>query len=369
MGRPSPSTRARRWRCSPTSPWSTARGRAIRWPSCCGRSTTRSTRAARCGGRCPRCARPSGPDRLDATRDRVGLVRGQGLEVDVDRFRALAAGGRRRARAGGRPLPRRVHGGLRAARRARVRGLAARRGGRAEPRARRRAGRGWWTCARAAATAAGAIAAARRRLALDELHEPAHRRLIRLYAAERRPRRGGRAVPRVRADALARARRASAGGDDAALRGDQRGHAGAARGRAGARRRGRRGRRPARGPRGGPAAPCSPVTSRAASRCSRARPGSARRGSPRSCWPMCAEPAARCWPGAATRRRRRWPTGRWWRRCGSGCGAARSGSTPWLRTRSPRRPGCCRSSPRRARGCPRRRRSTGPARRRASSRA
>ncbi len=35
-----------------------------------------------------------GPESLEATRDRVSLVRGPGIEVDVDRFRALAAEGR-----------------------------------------------------------------------------------------------------------------------------------------------------------------------------------------------------------------------------------------------------------------------------------
>ena len=55
------STRARRSRCSPCSRWPTGRGRATCSPSCCGPSTTPSTRGARCGGRCRRCARPSGP--------------------------------------------------------------------------------------------------------------------------------------------------------------------------------------------------------------------------------------------------------------------------------------------------------------------
>ena len=64
---------------------------------------------------------------------------------------------------------------------------------------------------------------ATRWLALDPLHEPAHRALIRLLRPQRRP--GGRAgaVPRVRPHAVPRARSPAAGGDHRALRGDQRG--------------------------------------------------------------------------------------------------------------------------------------------------
>ena len=82
-----------------------------------------------------------GPDFVDATRDQVSLVRGPGLYVDVDRFRALAGDG---DVAGAAALFRgRVPGGLRAPRRARVRGLAARRGRRAAARARDACWRGW----------------------------------------------------------------------------------------------------------------------------------------------------------------------------------------------------------------------------------
>ena len=105
--------------------------------------------------------------------------------------------------------------------------------------------------------------------------------------AQRRPRRGARPVPRVRAHALARARRAAAGRDDAALRGDQRGHARGAR----PPRRRPAPAQPRRAPRRSSAA--TPTGARwssctagsaptGASPCSRARPGSARPGSPRS---------------------------------------------------------------------------------------
>ena len=115
-----------------------AAARATCSPSCCGPSTTRSTRAARCGGRCRRCARRVGADFVDATRDqrqprpRPGALR---------RRRPLPRARRGRRRGGRRgAVPRRVPGGLRAPRRARVRGLAARRGRRAAARARDGAG-------------------------------------------------------------------------------------------------------------------------------------------------------------------------------------------------------------------------------------
>ena len=52
-----------------------------------------------------------------------------------------------------------------------------------------------------------AVPHAQRRLALDPLHEPAHRSLIRLYAAERPPGGGAEPVPRLRARARPRAGR------------------------------------------------------------------------------------------------------------------------------------------------------------------
>ena len=79
-----------------------------------------------------------------------------------------------------------------------------------------------------------AIPHARRRLALDPLDEPAHRRLIELLRRRRAARRGAAAVPRVRARARPRARRAAAARDDRAVPGGQRGAAGG--GRAGDRR-------------------------------------------------------------------------------------------------------------------------------------
>jgi DNA-binding SARP family transcriptional activator/tetratricopeptide (TPR) repeat protein len=120
-----------------------------------------------------------GAEALDATRDLVSLVRSPGIEVDVERFRALAAAGSVEAAAaayrgdflegfGLRDAPefedwqRGEAEGLR-------RELAAVLARLAEER-------------EAAGDPAAALPHARRRLELDELHEPAHRALIRLLA-------------------------------------------------------------------------------------------------------------------------------------------------------------------------------------------
>ena len=206
-----------------------------------------------------------GADFVDATRDSVSLVRSAGLRVDVDAFRGAAVEGRAGDAAGVFRGDFLEGFGLRDApafedwQRAEADGLrrelalgagAARRGD-------GRPGDG--------ASLARARPAARARAPRAD---PALRRA-------RRPRRGARPVPRVRAHAVARAGGAAARGDDAAVRGDQRGHARGARrpagggdrgsaaraaGRAGARvggaarrlrrHRGRRARRAARG-RGG----------------------------------------------------------------------------------------------------------------------
>jgi DNA-binding SARP family transcriptional activator len=114
-----------------------------------------------------------GADAVEATRDHVTLVSGAGLEIDVDRFRADAAAGRLEAAA------ERFHGeflegfGLRDA-------PAFEDWQRGEADALRRElaavlGR--------LVEATGELVHARRWLELDPLHEPAHRALIRIYAA------------------------------------------------------------------------------------------------------------------------------------------------------------------------------------------
>ena len=120
-----------------------------------------------------------GAEAIDATRERVALVRGPGLEIDVDRFRTLAAAGAFEEAVavyrgdllegfGLRDAPdfedwqRGEAEGLR-------RELAAALGQLVEA---REAARDW----------PGAHADATRWLALDPLHEPAHRALIRLHA-------------------------------------------------------------------------------------------------------------------------------------------------------------------------------------------
>ena len=120
-----------------------------------------------------------GAEAVEATRDRITLVRAAGLEIDVDRFRALAAEGRAEQAValfrgdflegfGLRDAPafedwqRGEADGLR-------RELGAALGRLVEDRD-------------AAGDAAGALVQAHRWLELDQLNEPAHRALIRLHA-------------------------------------------------------------------------------------------------------------------------------------------------------------------------------------------
>jgi DNA-binding SARP family transcriptional activator len=113
-----------------------------------------------------------GPEAVEATRDRVSLVRGPALEIDVDRFRELAAAGELEAAIaqfrgellegfGLRDAPA-FEDWQRGESDALRRELAAVLGSHVE--------------------ATGDLALARRWLELDPLHEPAHRALIRLYA-------------------------------------------------------------------------------------------------------------------------------------------------------------------------------------------
>jgi DNA-binding SARP family transcriptional activator len=121
-----------------------------------------------------------GAGAVEADRDRVRLVRGPDLEVDVDVFRAHAAAGALEPAVASFQGPFLEGFGLRDApafddwQRAQAdaleRELAAALAALAEAR-------------EAAGDPAGAIRHARRRLELDPLHEPAHRQLIRLYAA------------------------------------------------------------------------------------------------------------------------------------------------------------------------------------------
>ena len=156
-----------------------------------------------------------GADFVDATRDSVSLVRSAGLRVDVDALPRAAAEGRAATRRGVFRGDFLEGFGLRDApgfedwQRAEADGLRRELGARAGAAGRgdgRRGGGAALARARPAARA-GAPGA-----------DPALR-------GAGRPRGGAGAVPRVRADAVARAGRAAAGGDDAALRGDQRGHA------------------------------------------------------------------------------------------------------------------------------------------------
>jgi len=113
-----------------------------------------------------------GPDFVDATRDQVRLVRGPGLYLDVDRFRALAEDGD-------------VAGAAALFRGEFLEGFGLRDAPefedwqRAEADALRRELAG--VLARLV-EATGDVAVAQRWLELDPLHEPAHRALIRLYA-------------------------------------------------------------------------------------------------------------------------------------------------------------------------------------------
>ena len=62
---------------------------------CCGRSRTPTTRAARCGGRCPCCGAGVGAELVDR---RATASRSRAVDVDVRRFRAHAAAGEPRRR-------------------------------------------------------------------------------------------------------------------------------------------------------------------------------------------------------------------------------------------------------------------------------
>jgi DNA-binding SARP family transcriptional activator len=120
-----------------------------------------------------------GAERIEATRDHVLLVRGPDLVVDVDRFRALRAGGDLEGAAAA------YTGDL-------LEGFAVRDAPDFEDWLREQAEAldreltstlaGLAAALEAAGDAAGALQVVRRWLAADPLHEPAHRALIRLYA-------------------------------------------------------------------------------------------------------------------------------------------------------------------------------------------
>ena len=113
-----------------------------------------------------------GPDFVDATRDQVSLVRGPGLYVDVDRFRALAEDGD-------------VAGAAALFRGEFLEGFGLRDAPEFEDWQRAEAdalGRELATVLARLVEATGDVAVAQRWLELDPLHEPAHRALIRLYA-------------------------------------------------------------------------------------------------------------------------------------------------------------------------------------------
>ena len=116
-----------------------------------------------------------GAGALEATRDRVSLVRGPGLEIDVDRFRTLIAAGEPEAAVGGFRGDFLEGFGLRDA-------PAFEDWQRGEADALRRELAAALAQVVAGSDPAAALAHARRWLALDPLHEPAHRALIRLLA-------------------------------------------------------------------------------------------------------------------------------------------------------------------------------------------
>src|SRR6266540_3381401 len=226
-----------------------------------------------------------------------------------------------------------------------------------------------------------AIADAERWLALDPLHEPAHRQLMRLYAWSGQR---GAAMRQYRAcvrildeelgvspleETTALYQQVTEGGveppptppSEAAIPTPP---PGAAR------------RRPpwSAASRSGP--PCrrhlraSSGTAGAGWSRSPARPASARPGSPRPSRPRSRPRTPRCWCAAATRASG-WPTGRWptgsappWRDPKAAPGHARSSRTGWRRP-----PGSCRSWPRWCRRPPSSPRRTVRGRRAASSRA
>ena len=88
-----PSTRARRRRCWLIWRLPTAPGRARRSAACCGRPTTRIAPGVLCVARSRPCAAAVGEEWIDAAGDSIALRRGPGLELDVERFRKLAADG------------------------------------------------------------------------------------------------------------------------------------------------------------------------------------------------------------------------------------------------------------------------------------
>ena len=202
--RRSPSTPARRSRSSPTSPSRAARTAAtplaaLLWPD-----YDAEHAAPPCGARCPRSARRSATRWLATQRDPVSLDARAGSPRPSTRPGRLAGEGALRGRRGTppRPVPRRV----RPARQHQLRQLAVVHRGHPDARARS-------ALERAADEPDGAgrlgcrDRAARRRLALDPVNEPAHRRLIELVRGQRRPQRRRRPVPRLRSHALPRAGR------------------------------------------------------------------------------------------------------------------------------------------------------------------
>ena len=228
------STRARRRRCSPTSRWPTARARARRCASCCGPTRIPSTRAGRCGARCRRCARRSA--RSGSTRPATAsrCATGAGLDVDVRRFRALAARrrGPRICASRRRAVPRRAARGV----------LAARQPASSTPGTsyeadalQRELGAALGRLVQAAGRARRVRAGDPPRPALARARPAARAGPSRAdppLRAERRPRGGARPVPRLRADAQPGARRGAGRGDRGAVRAGERGHAGAAAGAA-----------------------------------------------------------------------------------------------------------------------------------------
>ena len=257
-----------------------------------------------------------GADFVDATRDSVSLVRSAGPARSTStRFRAAAVEGRRRRRRGG-GVPRRLPRGLRAARRAR----RSRTGSAPRPTG---CGASSPLVLARLVEATGDLAVARRWLELDPLHEPAHRALIRLYAEQ-----GDRAAALAQYRECVRTLSRELGVPpldettrlyEAISEGTLRG-AGRPAGGGGRAAPARAARRPRRASGRRCSAPTTASRPTAASCCSRARRGSARRGWPRSWSRDAARRAApRCWAAAPTRRRRRSPTARWSRRCAGGC--------------------------------------------------
>ena len=180
--------------------------------------------------------------------------------------------------------------------------------------------------------AVGRPRARARWLELDPLHEPAHRALIRLYArsaatARRRSRQYRECVRTLSRELgvppLAETTRLYEAISEGTLEAPSTRAGG---GSAGAARRAPLVGRERESARAGGAAYGGIGARRAAPCCSRARPGSARRGSPRSSSRTRASAAPRCWAAAPTRRRRRSPTARSSRRCARACAR----TTAWV---------------------------------------